>query len=146
LNSGTNPSASGSAAAAGAAIIAAAPTLLVAGLGLATAAAGTAVLFPTLVGMVSRRVDESHRGRAVSVVTTVSYLGFLAGPVYVGLWAGTVGLRAAMVAVMALAVCLVVLTPALLRLSGFGGRGRRGAGRDAATHPVREAQPAGPAG
>jgi MFS family permease len=107
------------AAAAGAALIAAAPTLFVAGLGLAAAAAGTAVLFPTLLGVVSRSVDESHRGRATSLVTTVSYLGFLLGPVYVGLWADAVGLRGAMVAVAALAVGLFVLTPALLRLSGL---------------------------
>jgi MFS family permease len=108
------------AAAVGAALIAAAPTLVIAGLGLAAAAAGTAVLFPTLLGIVSRNVDESRRGRATSVVTTVSYLGFLVGPVYVGLWADAVGLRGAMVAVAALAVGLFVLTPALLRLSGLG--------------------------
>jgi MFS family permease len=106
-------------AAAGTAVIAAAPTLLVAALGLAVAAAGTAVLFPTLIGIVSRNVAESRRGRATSVVTTVSYLGFLAGPVYVGLWADAVGLRGAMLAVAALAAGLFVLTPALLRLSGF---------------------------
>jgi MFS family permease len=117
------------AAAAGAAVIAAAPTLLVAGLGLAAAAAGTAVQFPTLVGIVSRNVDESHRGRATSVVTTVSYLGFLLGPVYVGLWADAVGLRGAMVAVAVLGVALFVLTPALLRLSGFDRSGRRRAVR-----------------
>ncbi|MFB4303904.1 MFS transporter [Actinomadura sp. NTSP31] len=113
------------AAAAGAVLIAAAPTLLVAGLGLAVAAAGTAVLFPTLLGIVSRNVDESRRGRATSVVTTVSYLGFLVGPVYVGIWADAVGLRGAMVAVAALAVALFALTPVLLPLSGFGGRGPR---------------------
>ena len=118
------------AAAAGAALIAAAPTLFIDGLGLAAAAAGTAVLFPTLVGVVSRNVDESRRGRATSVVTTVSYLGFLLGPVYVGLWAGAVGLRGAMLAVAALAVGLVVLAPALLRLSGFGDPGRRSHGRN----------------
>jgi MFS family permease len=113
------------AAAAGGALIAAAPTLLIAGLGLAAAAAGTAVLFPTLLGVVSRNVDESRRGRVTSVVTTVSYLGFLAGPVYVGLSSDAVGLRGAMLAVAALAVGLFVLTPALLRLSGFGDPGRR---------------------
>ncbi|MFI0446399.1 MFS transporter [Actinomadura sp. 6N118] len=107
-------------AAAGTALIAITPTLLVAGLGLAAAAAGTAVLFPTLLSVVSQNVDESRRGRATSVVTTVSYLGFLVGPVYVGVWADAVGLRGAMVAVAALAVGLFVLTPALLRLSGFG--------------------------
>ncbi|MQY07532.1 MFS transporter [Actinomadura macrotermitis] len=115
-----------SAAAAGTLLIAAAPTLLVAGLGLAMAAAGTAVLFPTLLGIVARNARESRRGRATSIVTTVSYLGFLGGPVYVGLWADAVGLRGAMVAVAALAAALFVLAPVLLRLSGFGavGRGR----------------------
>jgi MFS family permease len=108
------------AAAAGTALIAAAPTLLIAGLGLAVAAAGTAVLFPTLIGIVSRNVDEHYRGRATSLVTTVSYLGFLLGPVYVGLWADAAGLRGAMVAVAALGVGLFVLTPALLRLSDAG--------------------------
>jgi MFS family permease len=109
------------AAAAGAAVIAAAPTLSIAALGLVVAAAGTSVVFPTLLGVVSRNVDESRRARATSVFTTVSYLGFLLGPVYVGLWADAVGLRGAMVAVAALAVCLIVLAPALLRSSGFGG-------------------------
>jgi predicted MFS family arabinose efflux permease len=106
-------------AAAGALIIAAAPTLFVAALGLIVAGAGTAVLFPTLLGIVSRNVEESRRGRATSAVTVVSYLGFLLGPVYVGLWADAVDLRGAMVAVAALAGALFILTPMLLRLSGF---------------------------
>jgi MFS family permease len=120
-------------AAAGTALIAAAPTLFIAGLGLAAAAAGTAVLFPTLVGVVSRNVDESHRGRATSVVTTVSYLGFLVGPVYVGFWADAVGLRGAMVSVAALAVGLFVLTPTLLHLSGLGDPAPHGEVRNAET-------------
>lgn len=118
------------AAAAGAAIIAAAPNLFVAALGLAVAAVGTAVLFPTLLGIVSRNVDETRRGRATSIVTTVSYLGFLLGPVYVGFLADATGLRGAMLAVAALAAALFVLTPALLRLSGFG----RSAGQSHMTH------------
>lgn len=105
------------AAAAGATIIAVAPNLVVAVLGLAVAAAGTAVLFPTLLGIVSRNVDETRRGRATSIVTTVSYVGFLLGPVYVGLVAEAIGLRGAMVAVAGLAVAAFVLTPALLRLA-----------------------------
>jgi MFS family permease len=133
------------AAAAGAALIAAAPTLFIAGLGLATAAAGTAVLFPTLLGLVSRNVDEYHRGRATSVVTTVSYLGFLLGPVYVGLWADAVGLRGAILAVAALAVGLFVLTPSLLRLSGLGGTGSRNdVSTDEAARPIGSEQPAHP--
>jgi MFS family permease len=107
------------AAAAGAAVIAAAPNLFVAGVGLAAAAAGTAVLFPTLIGIVSRAVDEAYRGRATSVVTSVSYLGFLLSPVYVGLWSEAVGLRGAMLAVAGLGAALFVLTPVLLRVSGL---------------------------
>ncbi|MFF5114989.1 MFS transporter [Streptosporangium sp. NPDC000509] len=104
------------------AVTAAAGTLLVSGarsvpvvlLGLALAAAGTAVLFPTLMGVVAAQVGEAARGRATSVVATVAYLGFLAGPVYVGRWAETTGLSGAMVAVAALAVALAALSwPAL---------------------------------
>ena len=105
----------------GALVIAAAPTLLVAALGLVLGGAGTAVLFPTILGIVSRNVDEAYRGRATSIVSTVSYLGFLLGPVYVGLWADATGLRGAMVAVAALAAALFVLTPPLLHLGGFTG-------------------------
>ncbi len=108
------------AAAVGTALIAAAPNLFIAAVGLTVAAAGTAVVFPNLIAIVSRSVEEHHRGRATSVVTTVSYLGFLLGPVYVGLWAEAIGLRAAMLAVAALAVGLLVSIPGLLRLSGLG--------------------------
>ncbi|WP_460348991.1 MFS transporter [Actinoallomurus acanthiterrae] len=119
------------AAALGALVIAAAPTLLVAALGLVLGGAGTAVLFPTLLGIVSRDVDEAYRGRATSIVGTVSYLGFLLSPVYVGLWADAVGLRGAMIAVAALAAALFVLTPPLLHLAGFTGT------RTARTSPGR---------
>jgi MFS family permease len=107
------------AAAGGALVIAGAPNLLAAALGLVLAGAGTAVLFPTLLGIVSRNVEEAYRGRATSIVGTVSYLGFLLGPVYVGAWADAAGLRGAMISVAALAAALLVLTPVLLRLSGF---------------------------
>ncbi|WDV56650.1 MFS transporter [Streptomyces coeruleorubidus] len=110
------------AAAGGTLIIAAAPTLLIAALGLVVAGAGTAVLFPALLGIVSRDVEESHRGRATSVITTVSYLGFLLGPVYVGLWADATGLRGAMTAVAALAAALFFLTSPLLGLSRSSGK------------------------
>ena len=89
------------------------------GRGAVVAGAGTAVLFPTLLATVSRNVEETYRGRATSIVGTVSYLGFLLGPVYVGVSADAAGLRGAMIAVAALAAALFVLTPPLLRLSGF---------------------------
>lgn len=98
-------------AAAGAIILSAAPNLAISVVGLVTAAVGTAVLFPTLLGVVSARVDETQRGRATSTVTIVAYLGFLLSPVYVGLWSGAVGIRGAMLAVAALGAVLLVLTP-----------------------------------
>jgi MFS family permease len=111
-----------SAAMLGAVLLAVASDLTVAALGLAVAAAGTGVLFPTLMRIVSRSVDTQGRGRATSVVTSVSYLGFLLGPVYVGAWADATGLRAAMLAVAALAAALAVSARALLRRVGMDAR------------------------
>lgn len=105
------------AAACGSLIIAAAPALPVAAVGLVLAGAGTAVLFPALLGIMSRNVEESYRGRATSVVTTISYMGFLISPVYVGLWAQATGLRGAMTAIAGLTIALFLLTPLLLGLS-----------------------------
>ncbi|WP_344919416.1 MFS transporter [Streptosporangium oxazolinicum] len=108
-------------AAAGTALVSVATTVPVVLLGLALAAAGTAVLFPMLMGVVAAHVGETARGRATSVVTTVAYLGFLAGPVYVGRWAEATGLPGAMVAVAALAAALAVLTwPSLRSAVGTG--------------------------
>lgn len=106
-------------AAAGATVIAAASSVPVVLAGLALAAAGTAVLFPTLLSIVSRNVVESWRGRATSVVTAVSYLGFLLGPVYVGLWASGTSLRGAMIAVAGLGLAFAALTLPLLALSRY---------------------------
>jgi MFS family permease len=106
-------------AAGGATVTARAPSVPVALTGLVLAAAGTAPLFPTLLSIVSRNVVESSRGRATSIVTIVSYLGFLLGPVYVGLWASAAGLRGAMIAVAALGLALAALTRPLLALSRY---------------------------
>jgi MFS family permease len=106
-------------AAAGAAVVARASSVPVALAGLVLAAAGAAALFPTLLSIVSRNVAESSRGRATSIVTVVSYLGFLLGPVYVGVWASVAGLRGAMLAVAALGVVLAVLVLPLLSLSRY---------------------------
>ncbi|MFF3445020.1 MFS transporter [Streptosporangium sp. NPDC002721] len=108
-------------AAAGTALVSVATAVPVVLVGLALAAAGTAVLFPMLMGVVAAHVGEAARGRATSVVTTVAYLGFLAGPVYVGRWAEATGLPGAMVAVAALAAALAVLAWPLLRLAGGTG-------------------------
>jgi MFS family permease len=83
--------------------------------GLALAAAGTAALFPTLMNVLTATVRDERRGTATSVVTTVAYLGFLAGPVYVGTWAAAVGLPGAMLVVAGLAAGFALLAGAALR-------------------------------
>lgn len=118
-------------AAAGAVIIAASTTLLLAILGLVVAAAGTAALYPVLLSLVSRGVKESHRGRATSIVTTAAYLGFILGPVYVGLWSEAVGLRGAFAAIAVLGLVLALVANPLLRASGFV------LGRDSEFHHAR---------
>jgi len=102
-------------ATAGTALVAVASTLAVALAGLAVAAAGTAVVFPTLLIILTGRVPDHVRGWATSTVTAVAYLGFLAGPAYVGTWADATSLSTAMLAVAALAGVLALLAPALGR-------------------------------
>ncbi|MEJ5913697.1 MFS transporter [Pseudokineococcus sp. 1T1Z-3] len=99
----------------GAALLSLAPTLPTALAALAVAAAGTAVLFPTLLGVVSRAVPEHRRARATSTVTVVAYTGFIVGPAYVGLASDTFGLRGAMLAVAALTAALAAFVPVVLR-------------------------------
>lgn len=135
----------GSVAAVGALVVSVADGAWTLALELVIAAAGTAVLFPTVLGIVSRSVEEARRGRATSLVTTISYLGFLLGPAYVGAWAASFDLRVAMVAVAALAAALAVLAPLLLRASGLGvrpsGGGEREAGHASPLGPVESHQP-----
>jgi MFS family permease len=124
-------------AAAGTAIVAGAGGVPAGLAGLALAAAGTAALFPTLMSVLTATVPDERRGAATSVVTTVAYLGFIAGPVYVGTWAGAVGLPGAMLAVAGLAAGLALLAGAALRGIGPPARSRSagmtglGARRDA---------------
>ena len=58
------------------------------------------------------------RGAAVSIVTTIAYLGFLVGPAAVGLLASATALRTSLAAVAAVAVVLAILAPAGARGSG----------------------------
>lgn len=120
----------GAVATVGSIILAAAPNAPAGLLGLAIAAAGTAVLFPTLLSHSLRHVEPAQRGGATSVITTSAYLGFLLGPAYVGLLADLAGLRLAIVAVAALALIFTIVavpvsrnTPRLLSPRD-GARGR----------------------
>jgi MFS family permease len=73
------------------------------------------VLFPTLIVVLTARVPDRLRGTATSTVTTIAYLGFIAGPAYVGAWADAVGLPGAMLAVAALALVLATLAAVSVR-------------------------------
>ncbi|WP_213816506.1 sugar MFS transporter [Glaciihabitans sp. dw_435] len=82
--------------------------------GVVLAAAGTAVCFPTLISIVAAHTDHRVRGRVVSAVSAVSYLGFLFGPAVVGVVSTTYGLRGGLIAVAVVAavfsLCVVPLT------------------------------------
>jgi hypothetical protein len=76
------------------------------------------VLFPTLMVVLNARVGDRVRGTATSTVTTIAYLGFIAGPAYVGAWGDAVGLPGAMLAVAALALVLATLAAVSVRITG----------------------------
>jgi MFS family permease len=95
----------GAVATAGTLVLATAADVPTALCGLAIAASGTAMLFPTLLSHGLRSVAPEAAGRATSIVATTAYLGYLAGPAFVGLLADQAGIRAAFAG-----VALVMLT------------------------------------
>jgi predicted MFS family arabinose efflux permease len=110
----------------GGAILGAAGTLLgalapVAGLalvGVVVAGAGISICAPVLFSIAGRGADEAVRGAAVSIVTTIAYLGFLVGPAAVGLLASATALRTSLAAVAAVAMVLAILAPTSAPRSG----------------------------
>ncbi|WP_157550551.1 MFS transporter [Nocardioides jensenii] len=89
----------GAVACVGTVVLAAASNVPMALGGLAIAAGGTALLFPTLLSHGLRSVAPGVAGEATSIVATTAYLGYLAGPAYVGLLAERAGIRAAFLGV-----------------------------------------------
>jgi MFS family permease len=121
LPAGPLLTAGATAAAAGSLLLASSSTPVRALAGLALAAAGTSVLFPTLLREALRGVRAEVRGRATSAVATTAYLGFVLGPVYVGALADAAGLRTAVVGVAALAAVTAVLAWPVARWSRQAG-------------------------
>jgi MFS family permease len=108
--------------------------------------AGISIAAPSLFGAAGRNATPRERGNAVATVTTLSYLGFLVGPPFVGGLSEAVGLRTAFAALAVIAAGLVVATPRL----GLTGRvpgtdadlcARRGS---AEADPLRAKDPTGP--
>lgn len=100
-------------AAGGTALMAAAPGAGLCLAGVAIAGLGTGVCAPTIISAAGAGVAPGQRGATISTVMTIAYLGFAAGPAYVGLIADRVGLRTALGAVAGVAV-LLALTVAVM--------------------------------
>jgi MFS family permease len=96
-------------AAAGTLLAALAPATGLALAGIALAGLGTSVCAPVLIGIGGARAGAAARASAVSIVTTLAYLGFLVGPAAVGLVADAASLRGALAGVAGLALALAAL-------------------------------------
>ncbi|MBB6349665.1 MFS family permease [Nonomuraea muscovyensis] len=93
-----------------------APTLPLALVGIVTAAAGTSILFPTLLSYGLRPIPDESRGRATSAISTVAYVGYLAGPAFFGLLADATGVQQAFLGIAALTAVLLATIPVLSAL------------------------------
>ncbi|MFF7247520.1 MFS transporter [Embleya sp. NPDC008237] len=107
--------------------------------GFALAGVGLAPVVPTLLAATGRAVAPQQRPQAISLVTTVSYAGFLGAPPLVGTLAGHLGLGTVL-GLVALCGVVVVTGSQALRLLPTEGTGDPEA--DAGTDP--RADPAGP--
>jgi len=110
-------------AATGLALAASAPAVPLALLGFALGGAGVSVAAPTLFGAAGRGAPDAERGSAVASVTTISYLGFLAGPPLIGAVSGAVDLRAGIGLLAGIALLLAVA--AASARAALPGAGRR---------------------
>jgi MFS family permease len=107
------------------AALAAWPALALAGI--AVVGLGTSVCAPTFISLAGSLAEPEERGRAVSAVTTLAYLGFLVGPAAVGGVADAAGLEAALVGVGGTAALLAALAAAVptMRRPAAARRGER---------------------
>jgi MFS family permease len=85
------------------------PSLPVALLGAAAWGMGAALGFP--VGMSAAADEPAHAAARVSVVSSIGYVAFLAGPPLIGLLAEHVGYRGALLVIAAPLVASLLLSP-----------------------------------
>jgi MFS family permease len=88
-------------------------TALVALAGFAIGGVGISMAAPVFFGAPGYLASPAERGGAQATVTTISYLGFLAGPAVMGAVGATLGLRAIWLAVAAVAAMLAAAVVAL---------------------------------
>ena len=89
-----------------------ADTSIVALAGFALGGAGISLAAPVFFGAPGYLAAPAERGGAVATVTTISYLGFLAGPVLMGAVASTLGLREMWLVLAGVAAALATVTAA----------------------------------
>lgn len=90
-----------------------APTVYLAAVGALVWGAGAALGFP--VGMSAGADDPAHAAARVSVVSTIGYAAFLAGPPLLGLLGDHVGTRNALLAIAGCCILSLLSAPAVRR-------------------------------
>ena len=108
----------GSLLTAGVLIVSVAPSPGVALAGLVVAGAGTSVLAPVLYSAVGARAAPGRQGAALSKVTALGYVGFVAGPPLVGAVSAASSLPVALGSLAVLSTAIAVAGPLVLRPSG----------------------------
>ncbi|WP_350278844.1 MFS transporter [Kribbella sp. HUAS MG21] len=96
--------------------------------GIGVAGLGTSVCAPTIIGMAGAWAGPERRAGAISVVTTIAYLGFLVGPAAVGALSSAWSLPSALASVAVLAVVVAALAPVGGRLAKAPVRSYRDSG------------------
>jgi MFS family permease len=115
-----------------------APTLPLAVVGVTLWGLGAALGFP--VGMSAAADDPAHSAARVSVVSSIGYVAFLAGPPLLGLLADHVGYRTALLAITVPLIASLLLSPIAAPLKPEGASAELAPGDDerskAATAPA----------
>ena len=96
-------------------LVATAPSIRVALVGLVVAGSGASILAPVLFSAVGRRAAPGRQGAELAKVTALGYVGFVAGPPLVGVISAATSLPFALGSLSFVAVALAVGGPLLLR-------------------------------
>jgi MFS family permease len=108
---------------AGVLLLALAPTAPFALAGAAVAGAGVSVLAPTMFSAVGARSAPGRAGAELALVTTLGYVGFVAGPPLIGLLSAATTLPTALALLAVLTAAVAVLGPLVLRRPAAPARG-----------------------
>jgi MFS family permease len=100
---------------AGILLLALAPTAPIALVGAVVAGAGVSVLAPTMFSAVGARSAPGRAGAELALVTTLGYVGFVAGPPLIGLLSAATTLPTALSLLAVLTAAVAVVGPLVLR-------------------------------